>query len=99
MMFGYFKGLPYSKCNDNFEKYETYKNKLPRESVIAHIRSIDPWLACISTKDIFTGEKLTAGMYVDGDFRFPTDFLHYYENYDIGIPPEYEAYLVSIGVK
>ncbi len=48
--------------------------------------------------DIFTGERVTAGMYIDGAFRFPTDFLHYYEHYDIGIPYGYEEYLKSIGV-
>lgn len=37
-------------------------------------------------------------MFWDGDFTFPYEFLHYYENYDIGIPPEYEEYLKSIGV-
>ena len=41
---------------------------------------------------------MRAGQYIDGDFRFPLDFLHYYKNYNIGIPYEYEAYLKEIGV-
>ena len=32
------------------------------------------------------------------NFTFPYEFLHYYKNYDIGIPYEYEEYLKSIGV-
>ena len=43
-------------------------------------------------------DALKKGQYIDGDFRFPLDFLHYYKNYDIGIPYEYEAYLKEIGV-
>ena len=45
---------------------------------------------------MFTGEKLSAGMFVDENFAFPFDFLHYYKNYDIGIPYDYEEYLKSI---
>ncbi|MCD7828316.1 MAG: hypothetical protein LUG85_07265 [Clostridiales bacterium] len=49
--------------------------------------------------DIFTGEPIDeAGIYTDDVFVFPIDFLRYYERYDIGIPPEYEEYLKSIGV-
>lgn len=44
------------------------------------------------------GEELTAGKCVDGEFVFPLDFLHYYKNYDIGIPYDYEEYLKSMGV-
>lgn len=56
-------------------------------------------MACVISRDIFTGEKLTAGQYIDGEFRFPLEFLHYYKNYDIGIPPEYEEYLMKKGVR
>jgi hypothetical protein len=47
---------------------------------------------------MFTGEELHAGMFWDGKFTFPYEFLHYYKNYDIGVPYEYEAYLKEIGV-
>jgi hypothetical protein len=48
------------------------------------------------TYDIFTGERLEmAGLIEDGDFCFPIDFIHYYEKYDIGIPIEYEKYIIS----
>ncbi|MEE1247624.1 MAG: hypothetical protein UHU19_00015 [Lachnospiraceae bacterium] len=50
----------------------------------------------MSVKDIFDGEDIEqAGIYEDGDFTFPTDFLHYYEKYDIGIPIEYEHYIAK----
>ena len=43
-----------------------------------------------------TGERIQAGIYKDGKYVFPLDFLHYYKNYDIGIPLEYEEYLKTI---
>jgi hypothetical protein len=50
----------------------------------------------MSTEDIFDGEEIPqAGIYEDGDFTFPADFLHYYKKYDIGIPEEYENYISS----
>ena len=55
-------------------------------------------MTTLPSRDIFTGEKLHAGMFWDGDFVFPYEFLHYYKNYDIGIPYEYEEYLKSKGV-
>ena len=45
---------------------------------------------------MFTGERIQAGKYKDGKYVFPLDFLHYYKNYDIGIPLEYEEYLKTI---
>ena len=97
--FGFFKGMPYEDSNDDFEEYREFKNTLSREAIIRHIGSLSPALACLESLDIFTGEDLTAGLYIDGEFRFPLEFLHYYKNYDIGIPPEYEAYLKEQGVK
>lgn len=99
--FGFFKGMPYGISCDDFEKYREYKNTLPREKIYEHMLQVDArdkWRTSLPTKDIFTGEKLTAGKCVDGDFVYPLDFLHYYKNYDIGIPYEYEEYLKSIGV-
>ena len=42
----------------------------------------------MTSHEIFTGKefKLNPGYYRDGDFIFPTDFLHYLKNYDIGVP-------------
>lgn len=97
--FGYFKGMPYEDSNDDFEDYRKFKNTLSRETIIRHIESLEPALACLESLDIFTGEDLIAGQYIDGDFGFPLEFLHYYKNYDIGIPPEYEEYLLKKGVR
>lgn len=96
--FGYFKGLPYERCNEEFDKYKDFKNDISKDAVIAHIETLDPGLTSLPSCDIFTGEKLHAGAFWDGSFVFPLEFLHYYKNYDIGIPPEYEEYLKSIGV-
>lgn len=98
MDFGFFKGLPYDNCTEIFDDYKKFSNKLPKEAVIAHIETVELGLTSLPSYDIFTGEKLHAGMFWDGDFTFPYEFLHYYKNYDIGIPYEYEEYLKSIGV-
>ena len=96
IFFGYFEGLPYERANESFEKYRQFKNEIPKEKVIAHIESLEEWLTSLPSYDIFTGEQLHAGMYIDRDFRFPFEFLHYYKNYDIGIPYDYEEYLKCI---
>ena len=97
-LFGWFKGLPYGDCEEDFDDYRKFKNTIPKEKVIEHIESgdVEKWATSLYTCDMFTGEKLQAGMYEDGDFEFPYDFLHYYKNYDIGIPYEYEEYLNKI---
>ena len=94
--FGYFKGLPYERATESFDDYRRFKNDLSKEKIIAHIESLEEWLTSLPSYDIFTGEPLHAGMYIDGEFRFPYEFLHYYKNYDIGIPYDYEAYLKTI---
>lgn len=94
--FGYFKGMPYEDSEENFDSYRKLKNSIPKELVISHIESLDKGLTSLPTRELFTGEPLQAGLYEDGDFIFPLDFLHYYKNYDIGIPYEYEAYLKTI---
>lgn len=47
--------------------------------------------------DFITGEQLEImGLYEDGESRFPIEFVRYYENCDIGIPSEYEKYLIEV---
>ncbi len=102
LYFGYFKGMEYTKYSnreleDDFEMYRKFKNAIPKNRIIRHIEdNLQPGLACMQTFDIYTGEELVAGQYTDGAFAFPTDFLHYLKNYDIGIPYEYEEYLKGI---
>lgn len=98
MDFGFFKGMPHSGSNENFADYRKLKNSIPKESVISHIRSLEAGLTSEPSIELFTGEKIRAGIFEDGNFVFPYEFLHYYENYDIGIPYEYETYLKSIGI-
>lgn len=94
--FGYFKGMPYEDSDESFDDYRKLNNSIPKNRVISHIESLDRGLTSLPTKDLFTGDPLQAGIYEDGDFVFPLEFLHYYKNYDIGIPYEYEAYLKTI---
>lgn len=95
-IFGMFKGMIYGDCGEDFEAYKKYKNEVDKSAVIKHIESLRPAIAPAENKDIFTGKRIAAGMYDDGEYRFPTDFLHYYKNYNIGIPYDYEEYLKSI---
>ena len=94
--FGYFDFMLYDDSNECFDDYRHLINKIPKEKVIEHIESLTPWRTSIPGRDPFTGETLYSGLYEDGDFIFPLDFLHYYKNYDIGIPYDYEAYLMEI---
>lgn len=97
LYFGFFKGMNYGKCNDDFDSYKEIKNETEKSTIIAYLKKLPiAAVAPMSTKDIFTGETLPqAGIIEDGEFTFPIDFVHYYERYNIGIPLEYEKYLIS----
>ena len=100
-LFGCFEGMWHIKEEEkeDFEKYRKFRNEIPRAKVIDHIESLDPWRTSGRSRDMFTGEELYPGLYEDGNFIFPLEFLHYYKNYDIGIPYEYEAYLKELFAK
>ena len=95
--FGFFKGMKYGKCEDDFEKYKKIKNHISKDKILNYLESLSiSAVAPMSTEDIFDGEEIEqAGIYEDGNFTFPADFLHYYKKYDIGIPEEYEKYISS----
>ena len=97
--FGFFKEMTnYGKCSDDFEAYKLIKNELPKDVILAYLKTLPvAAVAPMSTRDVFTGEHLEhAGLYEDGDFCFPIDFLHYYEKYDIGIPQAYEQHIKEL---
>ena len=94
--FGFFSWMPYENSKDDFEEYKKLKNKIPKEKVIAHMESLEPWATSLPGKDPFTGERLQSGVYDDGEFLFPMAFVHYFKNYEIGIPYEYEQYLEGL---
>lgn len=93
--FGFFEGMQYGRCEEDFNTYKNTKNHIPKTDILKYIKSLPiAAVALLSVVDIFTGDPLPqAGLIEDGEFRFPTDFVHYYENYDIGIPAEYEEYI------
>ena len=101
--FGLFKGLPYGKiCTQDYRDYLDYHNTLSREVIEAHILTLEAAYSPIgNARDIVMNIDLKqTGLYDDGPFRFPIDFLRYYRTFGIGIPPEYEKYLIeSIGLK
>lgn len=94
--FGFWKGMPYGDVTDSFEDFKSYQNVIPKDKVIRHIGSLDAGLSSMPSYDIFTGEEFNCGIYRDGEFTFPVDFFRYYKKCDIGIPPEYEAYLKEL---
>ena len=93
--FGFFKGMKYGKCKDDFNLYKNIENYLQKSEILNYMKTLPiAGIAPMSTEDIFSGEPLEqAGIIEDGDFTFPIDFIHYYEEYDIGIPNEYEEYI------
>lgn len=101
IFFGWWDGIQADlkhEVTDNFEDYKNYKNKLSRKAIYEHIKGLEFGLACTYSVDKNTGKKLEAGIIYDGNFVFPYEFLYFYSHYDIGIPYEYEEYLVKIGV-
>ena len=93
--FGFFKGMKYGKCEEDFEAFKTIENQLDKAKILEYIKGLPiAGVAPMSVEDIFTGEPIEqAGIVEDGDFTFPLDFIHYYEKYDIGIPVDYEKYI------
>ena len=94
--FGFWEGMPYSAVTDSMEEFERYRNTISKEIVIRRIESLPMGLSSAPSYDFFTGEEFNSGIYNDGEFTFPVDFLRYYKKCDIGIPPEYEEYLKTI---
>ena len=94
-VFGFFKGMKYGDCEEEFEKYKNIKNEISKRMILKYLKRLPITAICpMSTEDIFDGEEIEqAGIIEDGDFMFPLDFIHYYEKYDIGIPLKYEKYI------
>lgn len=92
-LFGFWAGMPYGTITDKYEAFGHFKNGIEKDRVIHHIESLDDWITSEVSTDLFTGEQFNAGVYHDGNFTFPVDFLRYYKAKDIGIPYEYESYL------
>ena len=95
--FGFFKGMNYGNCKDNFDDFKTIRNEIPKTEVLKYIKKLPiAAVAPMSVEDIFDGQDIEqAGIIEDGDFTFPLEFIHYYEKYDIGIPKEYENYIAT----
>ena len=104
LLFGLFKGSAMSdddQYDDSFDDYKKFHNSISKQTIIQHIENLPFFvLAPMINHDIFNGDIIkNAGFYKDGDFFFPTDFLHYLKHYDIGIPYEYEEHLKKLGKK
>ena len=95
--FGFFEGMQYGNCKEDFNAYKDIKNQLNKAEILEYIKALPvAAVAPLSVNDIFTGQPLEqAGLIEDGEFSFPIDFIHYYAEYDIGIPLEYEKHIKS----
>ena len=95
--FGFFKGMNYGNCKDDFEDFKKFRNEIPKTEILKYIKNLPiAAVAPMSVEDIFDGQDIEqAGIIEDGDFTFPLEFIHYYEKYDIGIPKEYEDYITT----
>ena len=93
--FGFFEGMQYGECKEIFEEYKAIKNQITKADILKYIKSLPiAAITPMTVTDIFTGQPLEqAGLIEDGGFSFPIDFIHYYENYDIGIPTDYEQHI------
>lgn len=94
--FGFWDNMPYGFATDKYEDFVLFKNSIDKKIAVNHIESLDDSITSAMSIDIFTGEEFNAGIYEDGEFTFPVDFLRYYKTKDIGIPYEYEAYLENL---
>lgn len=83
----------YGTPDEKYEDFEHYRNTIDKKAVIQHIETLKKAITIHEITDRFTGEKFKAGIYMDGDFTFSTDFVRYYKTQSIGIPYEYEEYL------
>lgn len=84
-----------SLLNDYFE----FKNTINKSNVLKHLKSLKKLLATAIDHDVISGEPIKEpGLLIDGPYKMPRDFIHYYETYDIGIPYEYEKYLKEKGI-
>ena len=95
--FGWAQFMPYGEDTGDWEELKHIKNAIDRKAVVSHIEdeSIVDFGAAAMPSEVIpeTGELVEAGMYVDGPYRFPAGFLHYYRNGVVGIPHDYEEYL------
>lgn len=93
--FGFFEGLPYGNCDEDITQYKRSSVNIEPEIVLRHIESLDPAFTSEPTFDLFSGEEFQAGLYDDGLFVFPTDFVRYFRQGKVDIPEEYENYLLK----
>lgn len=96
--FGFLEGTPYDVVSDNISDLEFAKNPLTEETIIRHVESLDRWMMASNgayVTDVYTGEKLQAGIYRDGNYVFPVEILTYLRRGKIGVPKEYEDYVLS----
>ena len=97
-VFGLLKGMPHTGSNENFEDYKKFKNSISKEQVVAYLESdrVEKCYGLMPSYDMFTGKPIECGIYEDSEYMIPMEFIHYYKNYDIGIPYDYEEYLKRI---
>ena len=98
--FGFFTGMPYGHglCDETFSDYPIVETEYEKSKIVEHISSIFPAVTSEPTYSLIDGTALQAGMYEDGQYCFPTDFLYYHSAGLVGFPAEYISDLRSRGI-
>lgn len=56
--FGFFKGMKYGKCEDEFDNYKKIKNHISRDKILKYLEGLSvSAVAPMSTEDIFDGKR------------------------------------------
>lgn len=95
IVFGFFENASYTTKSDKLQDFEKMQNSLTASTIIKHIESLDPAYSSEHSVDAYTGETFNTGVFHDGSFWFPVDVLRYLKAGKIGVPKEYEEYLIS----
>ena len=82
----------------DFAIYAKYKNKLLKTDIITHLQKQN---YCISGNEtpvyeIFNNKQIGIdSFYKENGYFIPCELVYYLKHYDIGIPYEYEEYLIN----
>lgn len=80
-----------SFCSKPYEGQEAVANYLKMGKVILAAPSV--------SKDAFTGDIISGGMYImtDGEYSWPSELAYYVEKYNMRLEPEFEKKVLRKG--
>lgn len=96
--FGFFEEGEYGYVSDKLEdmaKMGLFGIDLP--AFFERLETLEFGLSSAYVTNAFTGKKIRRGIYEDGKFCFPSDYVQYLKEGRVGFPAEYAAYLKTQG--